>query len=86
MPRVDAFFCDERGWGYLVMEYIEGKAIDPLEDISIINKVADVLQYFATLRPRHTSPGSLSGGPCRGLLFPETEGLVFDSLDGMEKW
>ncbi|KAJ5575970.1 kinase-like protein [Penicillium sp. DV-2018c] len=47
-------------------------------------KVASVLDYFATLR--HDIPGPLSGGICRGLLFPETEDLVFDSLDEMEKW
>lgn len=66
------------------MEFIKGKVIDPLEDISAIEKIAGVLDYFATLR--HSIPGSLSGGFCRGLLFPETEDLVFDSLDGMEKW
>ncbi|KAJ5882714.1 kinase-like protein [Penicillium subrubescens] len=66
------------------MEYIEGKVIDPLEDINAIEKVAGVLDYFATLR--HDIPGPLSGGICRGLLFPETEDLVFDSINEMEKW
>ena len=84
IPHVYAFFSDERGWGYIVMEFIEGKAIDPLEDVTAIEKVAGVLDYFATLR--HTIPGSLCGGFCRGLLFPETEDLIFDSLDKMEKW
>ncbi|OKP09477.1 hypothetical protein PENSUB_5173 [Penicillium subrubescens] len=77
IPRVYAFFSDEQGWGYIVMEYIEGKVIDPLEDINAIEKVAGVLDYFATLR--HDIPGPLSGGICRGLLFPETEDLVFDT-------
>lgn len=75
IPHGYAFFSDEWGWGYIVMEFIEGKAI---------KKVAGVLDYFATLR--HTIPGSLCGGFCRGLLFPETEDLIFDSLDKMEKW
>lgn len=84
IPHGYAFFSDEWGWGYIVMEFIEGKAINPLEDITVIKKVAGVLDYFATLR--HTIPGSFCGGFCRGLLFPETEDLIFDSLDKMEKW
>lgn len=87
IPRVYAFFffSDEQGWGYIVMEYINGKIIDPLEDKSAIEKVARVLDHFATLQ-QHNVPGPLSGGPCRGLLFPDTEDLVFNNLDGMEKW
>ncbi|KAJ0424991.1 kinase-like protein [Aspergillus carlsbadensis] len=85
VPRVYGFFSDERGWGYIVMEFIRGgRIIDPLEDAMAIEKAAGVLDYFATLQ--HTSPGSLCRGPCRGLLFPETEDLTFDSLDEMEKW
>lgn len=61
------------------MEFIEGKVIEPLEDISAIEKVAGVLDYFATFR--HSIPGSL----CHGLLFPETGDLVFDRMDGMEE-
>ncbi|KAJ5354876.1 kinase-like protein [Penicillium brevicompactum] len=84
IPRVHAFFSDERGWGYIVMEFIKGKAVDPLEDTDVIKKIAGVLDYFATLR--HTTPGSLCGGFCRGLLFPDTEDLVFENPDEMEKW
>ncbi|KAJ5713789.1 kinase-like protein [Penicillium malachiteum] len=84
IPRAYAFFSDERGWGYIVMEFIEGKIIDPLEDDAAIRKVAGVLDHFSTLG--HTIPGSLCGGSCRGLLFPETEDLLFNSLEDMEKW
>ncbi|PYI34555.1 kinase-like protein [Aspergillus indologenus CBS 114.80] len=84
IPRVYAFFSDARDWGYIVMEFVEGKVIDPLEDVRAIEKVADVLQHFATLG--HTIPGSLCRGFCRGLLFPETQDLIFDSLDEMETW
>lgn len=65
------------------MEFIEGKVIEPLEDISAIEKVAGVLDYFATFR--HSIPGSLCRGFCHGLLFPETGDLVFDRMDGMEE-
>ncbi|KAF3391939.1 hypothetical protein DPV78_010612 [Talaromyces pinophilus] len=84
IPRVYAFFTDDQGCGYLVMEFIDGRIIDPLEEPVTFKNVADMLDYFATFRG--TVPGSLSRGPCRGLLFPETEDLMFDNTDEMEKW
>ncbi|KAL2827888.1 kinase-like protein [Aspergillus pseudoustus] len=84
IPRVYGFFTDERGWGYIVMEFTAGKIIDPLEDTAAIERVADVLDHFATLG--RTVPGPLSRGLCRGLLFPETEDLRFDGRDEMERW
>ncbi|KAJ5812927.1 kinase-like protein [Penicillium robsamsonii] len=84
IPRVYEFFLDERGWGYIVMEFIEGKIIDPLNDVGAIQRIASVLDHFTALR--YKIPGSFYGGACRGLLFPETEDLVFDTLDQMEKW
>lgn len=71
------------GDGYIVMEFSERKLIDPL-DASAIERVAKVLDYFSTLRG--SVPGPPSRGPCRGLLFPDTLDLVFDTLDEMEKW
>lgn len=56
VPRVYFFFSDERDWGYIVMEFIEGKIIDPLEDITTIEKVTGVLDYFATLRHNDSRP------------------------------
>jgi hypothetical protein len=84
IPRVYEFFCDERGWGYILMEVMNGKVNDPLEDVSSIRRVASVLYYFSTLR--YTVPESLYGGACRGLLFPDTEDLLFESLDAMKEW
>ncbi|KAJ5150638.1 uncharacterized protein N7500_010827 [Penicillium coprophilum] len=57
------------------MEFIEGKVIDPLDDVSAIQRVAS-----------YNIPRSLYGGACRGLLFPETEDLVSDSLSRIEEW
>lgn len=50
IPCVYAFFSDEQDWGYIVMEFIKGKIIDPLEDRSAVKKVAGMLDHFATLR------------------------------------
>ncbi|QKX62405.1 uncharacterized protein TRUGW13939_09564 [Talaromyces rugulosus] len=83
IPRVYDFFTDGH-YGYIVMEFLQGKVIDPLEDDDAIQRVARVVNYLATFK--HNAPGSLYGGACRGLLFPDTEDLAFDSLDEMEKW
>ena len=48
IPRVYDFFLDEQGWGYIVMELMKGKVIDPLNDVSAIQRVASVLGHFAT--------------------------------------
>ncbi|OJJ42083.1 hypothetical protein ASPZODRAFT_35783, partial [Penicilliopsis zonata CBS 506.65] len=50
VPRVYDFFSDEQGRGYIVMELIEGKILDPLEDIVAVEKVAAVLSHFTTLQ------------------------------------
>jgi thiamine kinase-like enzyme len=84
VPKVFAFFSGEQGWGYIVMEFIRGKVIDPLEDLTAIEKIAGVLNHFATLE--NPNLGSLCGGSCRGRLSPETEDLRFDGLEDMEKW
>lgn len=83
IPRVYDFFTDEQDWGYIVMEFMEGEVIDPLDETSI-QRVANVLDHFATLR--YNIPGSLYGRACGGLLFPDTGELVFESFDDMEKW
>jgi Phosphotransferase enzyme family len=84
VPRVYRFFEDGSGLGYLIMEYMAGKVIDPLEDSSCIEKIARVLTHFASLHG--DIPGTLSGGPSCGLIFPETEELTFASVKAMEAW
>lgn len=52
------FFADERGCGHIVMEFIDGKVIEPLDETGTFQRVAEVLEYFATLRgTTHGSPG-----------------------------
>lgn len=69
------------------MEFIEGRVIGPLEDVAAVEKVAGVLDHLAALRhTNNITPGSLCGGFSRGLLFPDTEDIRFDSLDGMDRW
>lgn len=83
VPRVYRFFNDNSGLGYIIMEYMPGKVIEPLEDSTRIEKIARVLAHFATLRGN--IPGTLSGGSPCGLLFSETE-ITFSSIEVMEEW
>lgn len=61
VPRVHRFFSNTHGSGYIVMDYISGVLIDPLEDPARIEVVGLVLAYFATIRG--PKPGDLCGGP-----------------------
>lgn len=84
VPRVYGFSQNEEGLGYIVIEFIDGKIIDLLEDVSAIKKVAGTLDYLALFRS--TVPSPLCGGLSRGFFWPDSEDLAFDSLDAMEKW
>jgi Phosphotransferase enzyme family len=66
-----------------MMDYAEGKVIDPLEP-DHIERLACVLEYFSILKA--DTAGSLSGGPCRGLLWPDRLDLTFASVRKMEDW
>lgn len=88
VPRVFGFFTREEksgtSVGYLVMEYIKGKVIDPLKDDTAIGKIASVVSYLATFK--NDIPGPLGGGVSRGILFDEYRDVNFGSLDGMDEW
>jgi hypothetical protein len=64
------------------MEYMEGRVIDRLERHTQVQRLADVLAHSASLH--RGTPGSLDGDPSRGLLFQDTENLMFDSTETME--
>lgn len=48
IPRVYRFFVDER-FGYLVMEYMKGQVLDPLEDLDCIYKIVYMLAQLAEI-------------------------------------
>ncbi|OJD14601.1 hypothetical protein AJ78_05061 [Emergomyces pasteurianus Ep9510] len=52
------FFTDKVGRGYMMVDYMEGKVIDPLDDSDLIERVIRVLDHFRTLTG--DKPGSLS--------------------------
>ncbi|KAI9036790.1 uncharacterized protein KD926_001312 [Aspergillus affinis] len=84
IPRAHRFFTDGLGRGYIVVEHVEGNVIDPLTDPVLIKRLSNVLNYLHTIRG--TKPGSLSGGPCHGLLWPDNESVMFESKEQLESW
>lgn len=89
VPRVYRFFTDgKRKWygerGYLVMEYIKGRALDPLEDPELIRRIAHAVAHFAQI-PGFV-PGPLCGGGSRGLLWPLGDTVLINSTRELERF
>ena len=80
VPRVHGFFIDD-DMGYLVMEYIEGRKVDPANRHDL-DLVTEMMRYFATLQSER--PGNLSGGSSHSNFFPEGE--LFDTVSNMTIW
>lgn len=84
IPDVYRFFTDHQGRGYILMEYVHGRKINPLEDSKLVQKIANITNHFSTIRGDF--PGTLSRGPCSSILFPEVVRVTFDTLQDMEDW
>lgn len=82
VPQPYAFFQRD-GLGYLVMEHIHGWGIPPSDPLSA-EKVVDVLKVFAKISGE--TPGSLNGGPCRGLLWSEYHNFKPENIGDVEKY
>lgn len=80
VPQPYAFFRRE-GLGYLVMEHIHGEEIEPSDPASV-KKVVEMLRVFATIRGE--KPGSICGGPSRGLLWSEYHDFKPESIGDLE--
>lgn len=83
IPQVHEFFQDDEGWGYIVMDFIEGEIINALSD-DHFQRLANVLEHFTSITD--TAPGSLGGGPSMGLLWPDTNDLTIKSIKEVERW
>ncbi|KAG9236668.1 hypothetical protein BJ875DRAFT_455860 [Amylocarpus encephaloides] len=69
---------------YIVMEYMEGRVLEPVEDPSQICKIADILARLAKIRS--STPGALSGGVSCGILWSESEPPFFHAIEDLEFW
>lgn len=83
VPRVHRFFSNECGCGYIMMNHAERRMIDQLGPDQL-NGLVCVLDYFSTLKGK--TPGSLTGAPCRRLLWSEAGSLTFADVKEMETW
>ncbi len=83
VPQVYRFFTNGQH-GYIVMEYIKGQILTPLEDQRLIHRVARALAHLAELSCR--IPGPLSSGVPRGFLWPENEDLSFINILDVERY
>ena len=83
VPQVYRFFTKGQ-YGYIVMEYIKGRVLTPLEDPNLIRKVASTLAHMAEISRR--VPGPVRSGVPRGLLWPENEDLSFKNVLDVEKY
>ena len=83
VPQVYRFFTKGE-YGYIVMEYVKGQVLIPLEDPHLIYRVAQILAYLATLS--YHIPGPLMSGIPRGLFWPETEEITFKTMRDVERY
>ena len=90
VPEVYRFFTDNGGKlgflrdrGYILMQYVHGMKIDPLEDPERVQRIADIVTHFASIHG--DIPGTLSRGPCGSILFPDNgDEFIFDTVRAME--
>ncbi|KAG9228248.1 hypothetical protein BJ875DRAFT_389777, partial [Amylocarpus encephaloides] len=61
VPIIYQFFIKERG--YLVLEYMHGSVLAPVENLLPIDRITNILAHLA--KTRNSIPGAISGGvPC----------------------
>lgn len=90
IPDVYRFFADDESkrdyWGnrgFILMEYVHGTKIDPIEDPNLVQRLADIIAHFTTIRGE--IPGTLSRGPCGGIIFPDNgDEFTFETIQAME--
>ncbi|KAK0100153.1 hypothetical protein ONS95_008492 [Cadophora gregata] len=84
IPFVYRFFTKAQQ-GYIVMEYMRGRVIEPVEDHVLIERIADVVAYLTTIRG--SVPGPLGGGVSSGILWSEhSEEPLLHTVEEMENW
>jgi hypothetical protein len=91
IPEAYRFFKDESQRdrlfgqrGFILMEYVRGTKIDPIDDLKLVQKVANVVAHFTFIKGE--IPGTLSRGPCGSILFPDNDEFTFDTVQAMENW
>jgi hypothetical protein len=84
VPEAHRFFTDQEGRGYILMEYVHGTRVERLEDPLQIQRVAGIVEHLLSIRGDVL--GTLGGGPCGGVIFPDTEEYTFQSIEEMQNF
>ena len=84
VPKVYRYFTDSKRYGYIVMDFMEGKIKASVTESSQKRDMSRMLEHFASIKS--LKPGSLTGGPSSGLLFGESDCPRFESINDMEAW
>ncbi|KAK2761221.1 hypothetical protein FQN54_001743 [Arachnomyces sp. PD_36] len=69
-------------YGYILMEYVRGTKIDPIDDPKLVQRVADVVAHLSSIKGE--TPGTLSRGPCGSILFRDNFELIPNNLQELE--
>ncbi|XMA08967.1 hypothetical protein WAI453_001758 [Rhynchosporium graminicola] len=71
--------------GYIVMEHMHGRVLQPVEEPVVVRRIADILAYLTTICG--SVPGPLGGGVSCGILWSEhSEEPLLHSFEEMEDW
>lgn len=89
IPRVYRYFQEAgpSGYlpeGYLMMEYIDGKSLDSIEEPHQIAQIAGIVSSFSSIYGQ--IPGPFETEVSHGLLWSETGEPCFTSIEDMERW
>ncbi|CAN9241599.1 unnamed protein product [Alternaria alternata] len=83
VPRVHRFF-EKDGTGYIIMEYVDGKPLNPTEDLRACDGIARALAHFSQIRS--DKPGPLGGGLAYGLLWTEGDWISPTTSSDIENY
>lgn len=83
VPRVHRFFS-AGGLGYLVMEFIGGTHPEDVLGKTCVDLVIKAISHFADIRSDR--PGSLGGGPSRGLVWSDYMDFSPTSIGDIEQY
>lgn len=77
-------FMKKDGIGYIVMDYVDGDALDLASARNMAEELGKVLSHIH--QHGATKPGPLGGGPVSGALWPNHEEVEFSDTDDMQLW
>jgi len=84
VPKVYDWFEDAKGWGYLVMEFMDGEKAKCLTEDIHAPQLLKVLEHLHSLKAGTIGP--LHRGPHQAILFGEGPSPKLSSVQDVEAW